>query len=119
MLEHQRGDSARTGGHGAAEAERLNRLLGNLLDMSRLDAGAVRVRMDPCDVQDVIGAALEQLGGTLRNRSIEVTVPPDLPFVRMDFVLIVQVLVNLLENALKYSRTRLTSRLKRTWCRKP
>jgi two-component system sensor histidine kinase KdpD len=87
-----------------AEAERLNRLLGNLLDMSRLDAGAVRVRMDPCDVQDVIGAALEQLGGTLRNRLIEVRVPPDLPFVRMDFVLIAQVLVNLLDNALKYSR---------------
>jgi two-component system, OmpR family, sensor histidine kinase KdpD len=87
-----------------AEAERLNRLLGNLLDMSRLDAGAVRVRMDPCDVQDVIGAALEQLGGTLRNRLIEVKVPPDLPFIRMDFVLIAQVLVNLLDNALKYSR---------------
>jgi two-component system, OmpR family, sensor histidine kinase KdpD len=87
-----------------AEAERLNRLLGNLLDMSRLDAGAVRVRMDPCDVQDVIGAALEQLGGTLANRFIEVDVPPDMPFVRMDFVLIAQVLVNLLDNALKYSR---------------
>ncbi len=87
-----------------AEAERLNRLLGNLLDMSRLDAGAVRVRMDLSDVQDVIGAALEQLGGTLRSRSIEVRVPPDLPFIRMDFVLIVQVLVNLLDNAQKYSR---------------
>jgi len=87
-----------------AEAERLNRLLGNLLDMSRLDAGAVRVRMDLCDVQDVIGAALEQLGGTLHNRLIDVSVPPDLPFVRMDFVLVVQVLVNLLDNALKYSR---------------
>lgn len=87
-----------------AEAERLNRLVGNLLDMSRLDAGAVRVRMDPCDVQDVIGAALEQLGGTLSSRLIDVSVPPDLPFIRMDFVLIAQVLVNLLENALKYSR---------------
>ncbi len=86
-----------------AEAERLNRLVGNLLDMSRLDAGAVHVRMDPCDVQDVIGAALEQLGGTLRNRAIELSVPADLPFVRMDFVLIVQVLVNLLDNAQKYS----------------
>ena len=86
------------------EAGRLNRLLGNLLDMSRLDAGAVPVRMDLCDVQDLIGAALEQLGGAIRNRSIEVRAPADLPFVRMDFVLVVQVLVNLLDNAVKYSR---------------
>jgi two-component system sensor histidine kinase KdpD len=95
---HELVDTAR------AEAERLNRLLGNLLDMSRLDAGRVRVRMDPCDVQDVIGAALEQLGGILGSRFIEVDVPSDMPFVRMDFVLIAQVLVNLLDNALKYSR---------------
>ena len=85
------------------EAERLNRLLGNLLDLSRLEAGALHVRKDPCDVQDVIGAALDQLGSSLRNRIIDVTIAPDLPFVPMDFVLIVQVLVNLLDNALKYS----------------
>ncbi len=87
-----------------AEAQRLNRLVGNLLDISRLDAGAVRVRNDPCDVQDVIGAALEQLAGTVHDRSIHVGIPPDLPFIRMDFVLIVQVLVNLVDNAQKYSR---------------
>jgi two-component system, OmpR family, sensor histidine kinase KdpD len=85
------------------EAERLNRLLGNLLDMSRLEAGALPVRMDLCDVQDLIGAALEQLSGTVRSRLIEVHTPTDLPFVRMDFVLIAQVLVNLLDNAVKYS----------------
>ena len=54
-----RGELVDTARH---EAERLNRLLGNLLDLSRLESGAVRVRADPCDVQDVIGAALEQLG---------------------------------------------------------
>ena len=86
-----------------AEAERLNHLLTNLLDMSRLDAGVLPMRLDPCDVEDVVGAALEQLGGTTRQRSIEVDTARDLPFVHMDFVLIVQVLVNLLENALKYS----------------
>jgi two-component system sensor histidine kinase KdpD len=85
------------------EADRLNRLLGNLLDLSRLESGAVRVRADPCDVQDVIGAALEQLGSAARNRSIEVTIDPSLPPVHMDFVLIVQVIVNVLDNALKYS----------------
>jgi two-component system, OmpR family, sensor histidine kinase KdpD len=86
-----------------AEAERLNHLLTNLLDMSRLEAGVLPIRLDPCDVEDVIGAALEQLGGITRQRSIQVDTARDLPFVQMDFVLIVQVLVNLLDNALKYS----------------
>lgn len=85
------------------EAERLNRLLGNLLDLSRLEAKALRIRKDPCDVQDVIGAALEQLGTQVENRSIEVILAKDLCFVPMDFVLIVQVLVNILDNAVKYS----------------
>jgi two-component system sensor histidine kinase KdpD len=85
------------------EAERLNRLLGNLLDLSRLEAGALRIRKDPCDVQDVIGAALEQLGRAIQSRNVQVNIAPEQAFVPMDFVLIVQVLVNLLDNALKYS----------------
>jgi two-component system sensor histidine kinase KdpD len=85
------------------EADRLNRLLGNLLDLSRLEAGALRIRKDPCDVQDVIGAALEQLGHGIEHRQIQVLIAPEPVFVPMDFVLIVQVLVNLLDNALKYS----------------
>jgi two-component system sensor histidine kinase KdpD len=85
------------------EAHRLNRVLGNLLDLSRLEAGALHVRNDPCDVQDVIGAALEQLGSAIEQRGVEVQIAPDISFVPMDFVLIVQVLVNLLDNALKYS----------------
>jgi two-component system sensor histidine kinase KdpD len=85
------------------EAQRLNRLLGNLLDLSRLEAGVLQIRKDPCDVQDIIGAALEQLGSAVENRRVDVIIPPDLPFVPMDFVLVVQVLVNLLDNALKYS----------------
>lgn len=85
------------------EAERLNRLLGNLLDFSRVQAGVLKIRKDPCDVQDLIGAALEQLGPPAESRYVEVKIAPDLPFVPMDFVLIVQVLVNLLDNAIKYS----------------
>jgi two-component system sensor histidine kinase KdpD len=85
------------------EAERLNRLVGNLLDMTRLEAGAFRVAHELCDVQDVIGAALEQLGDRLGDRRIETDVPADLPLAPMDFVLITRVLVNLLDNALKYS----------------
>jgi two-component system sensor histidine kinase KdpD len=85
------------------EARRLNGLVQNLLDMTRLEGGAVCVKREPCHVQDVIGAALAQLGEPARRRQVDVTLPPDPPLVTMDFVLIVQVLVNLLDNAFKYS----------------
>ena len=85
------------------EAERLNRLVGNLLDMTRLEAGGLRVVREPTDLQDLIGAALEQLGKRLNQRQISVTIPDGLPLVPLDFVLLVQVLVNLVDNALKYS----------------
>jgi two-component system, OmpR family, sensor histidine kinase KdpD len=85
------------------EAIRLNRLVQNLLDMSRLEGGAIHVKTEYCDVHDVIGAALEQLAEPARKRQVSITIAPDLPLVLMDEVLIVQVLVNLVDNALKYS----------------
>jgi two-component system sensor histidine kinase KdpD len=85
------------------EADRLNRLVGNLLNMTRLEAGAMRISYQPCDVQDVIGAALEHLGDRLGVRPVEIDIPDDLPLIPMDFALIAQTLVNLLDNALKYS----------------
>ena len=85
------------------EAERLNRLVGNLLDMTRIEAGAVHIARELEDVQDAIGSALEQLKPRVEGRQIRIDVPLDLPFVPMDFVLIVQVLVNVIDNALKYS----------------
>ena len=85
------------------EAERLNRLVGNLLDMTRLEAGAMKLRLEPGDLQDVIGSALTQLETRLGTRQVVVDVGEDLPPVPMDFALISQVLVNLLDNALKYS----------------
>jgi two-component system sensor histidine kinase KdpD len=87
----------------AGEAERLNLLVGNLLDMSRVEAGTMKVKLAPCDVQDVIGAALERAARRLGERAVETHIPEHLPAVKMDFVLMVQVLVNLLENAHKYS----------------
>jgi two-component system sensor histidine kinase KdpD len=85
------------------EADRLNRLVGNLLNMTRLEAGAMRLTVEPADVQDVIGSALEQVNDRLGDRVMAINTSSDLPLVPMDFVLMVQVLVNLLDNALKYS----------------
>lgn len=85
------------------EAERLNRLVGNLLDMTRLEAGVIKVVRTPSDVQDLVGAALEQLGNRLDNRPFVVNISEELPLVALDFSLVVQVLVNLLDNALKYA----------------
>jgi two-component system sensor histidine kinase KdpD len=85
------------------ESERLNRVVGNLLDMTRLEAGGIGVKLEPADMQDVLGTAFEHLGGATRGREIRVQIEPNLPLVDMDSVLIAQVLVNLLDNALKYS----------------
>ena len=85
------------------EAVRLNRLVGNLLDMSRLEAGSIRISLQPCDVQDIVGAALNALGTRLEGHSLTIDVPQDIPLVPMDYVLVNQVLINLLDNAAKYS----------------
>jgi two-component system, OmpR family, sensor histidine kinase KdpD len=85
------------------EAERLNRLVGNLLSMTRIESGAIKLHMEPGDIQDVIGTALDQLGKRIENRKVVVNVPDDFPLIPMDFSLMVQVLVNVLDNAVKYS----------------
>ena len=85
------------------EADRLNRLVGNLLDMTRLEAGALKVKRDPADVQDIIGTAIGQMDDRLAGRKVHVSAPDSLPLVILDFVLIVHVLTNLIDNALKYS----------------
>ncbi len=84
-------------------AQRLNGLVGDLLDMTRLRGGALRLRREPADIEDLIGAALTQLGGSMDGRAVEVDIAPDLPLVSLDFVLMTRVLANLLENAVKYS----------------
>jgi two-component system sensor histidine kinase KdpD len=85
------------------EADRLNQLVGNLLDMTRLESGAMHLKPDAADLQDLIGASLEEEGSRLGNRKVIVNVPDDLPSVKLDFVLIERVLVNVINNALKYS----------------
>ena len=85
------------------EAERLNHLITNLLDVSRIEAGAINISRQPSDVQDLVGAALEQLGSRVSARPVNMEIPADLPYISVDFGLIVQTLVNVLDNALKYS----------------
>jgi two-component system sensor histidine kinase KdpD len=71
--------------------------------MTRIESGAIKLHREPGDIQDVIGTALEQLGRRVAEHEIRITVPEDFPLILMDFTLIVQVVVNLLENAVKYS----------------
>ena len=85
------------------EAARLNRFVGNLLDMTRLEAGGVKLKLEPCDLQDLIGCALAHLESRLAGRPVQVDLPDDLPLVKLDMVLMNQVLVNLLENSAKFS----------------
>lgn len=86
-------------------ADRLNRLVSNLLDLSRLEAGAAVPAMDWYLISDVIATVLDQLdlAGITRAYTVIVDVPEDLPLVPMDYGQIEQVLTNLIENATKYS----------------
>ncbi len=86
-----------------SEADRLNRLVGNLLNMTRIESGTIKLHLEPGDVQDLVGTALEQLGPRTNKNLVKVEIPSNFPLVPMDFALMVQVVVNLLENAVKYS----------------
>ncbi|HEY4310331.1 MAG TPA: sensor histidine kinase KdpD [Pirellulales bacterium] len=83
------------------EAERLNRLVVNLLDMTRLDAGALQVRKEWQVVEEVVGVVLNRLARRLQNYKVVTHLAADLPLVPFDPLLIQQVLTNLLENAMK------------------
>ncbi len=79
--------------------ERLNRLVGNLLDMTRLESGRVELRLDWCDVGDILRAALLRVEKELAGRPVELRLPPTLQLVKLDFRLMEQALTNLLHNA--------------------
>lgn len=80
-------------------AGRLNRLVGNLLNIARLEAGYVKARMDWCDVSDLFQVTLKEIEKDMTQHNVTVGIPPGLPLARMDFVLMQQVLTNLLLNA--------------------
>ena len=80
------------------EAERLNRFISDLLDMTKLEAGAVAPRTELVDVSDVVGSALHRAGEVLKHHTLQTTLSADLPMVKLDPVLFEQVLFNLFDN---------------------
>jgi two-component system sensor histidine kinase KdpD len=85
------------------QAERMERLINNLLDMTRLEAGGLVLKREWQPLQEVVGSALRHLDRRLRGRSITTAFAPELPLVRIDAVAIEQVLVNVLDNAVEYT----------------
>jgi two-component system sensor histidine kinase KdpD len=85
------------------EASRLNRLVRNLLDMTSLEAGALRARTEWQPLEEVVGVALSRLNEQLQRRPVRIEIAPDASLVPFDAVLIEQVLVNLIENACRYT----------------
>jgi len=85
------------------EADRLERLVRNLLDMTRLESGALVVTRQWVPLEEIVGSALTRLESQLGGRPVRTDLPADLPLVSADAVLLEQVFVNLLENAAKYT----------------
>jgi two-component system sensor histidine kinase KdpD len=85
------------------EAEHLNRLVRNLLDMTRLASGPIRPKKEWHPLDEIVGVALHRLESRLGGRTVNVKLPADLPPILLDDVLIEQVFINLLENAIKYT----------------
>jgi hypothetical protein len=96
------------------EAERLNRFIGNLLDMARLESGPLKPQTGPADLSDIIGATLQRADKILQNHSVAIDLESGLPLLDLDMVLMEQVLFNLFDNATKYapqgSRITITAR---------
>jgi two-component system sensor histidine kinase KdpD len=87
----------------AASARRMSALANNLLDMARLESGAVRLNLQWQPLEEVVGTALAATADLLARRPVQVALADDLPLVRLDAVLMERVLVNLLENVAKYT----------------
>jgi two-component system sensor histidine kinase KdpD len=93
------------------ESERLNRFIANLLDMTKLESGAIIPNAALHDLSDIVGSALRRANKILTQHSVELQLPPDLPMLKLDAVLFEQSLFNLLDNAAKYSPPDTTVRI--------
>ncbi|MHB8621261.1 MAG: sensor histidine kinase, partial [Chloroflexota bacterium] len=85
------------------ETDRLSRLVSNLLDMSRLEAGALHLRLELTSIADVVADVLDRMEPVLGDRPVTLRIPEGIPPTPLDFVLISQVITNLLDNAIRYS----------------
>jgi two-component system, OmpR family, sensor histidine kinase KdpD len=93
------------------ESERLNRFIANLLDMTKLESGAVKPNVALHDLGEIVGSALRRAGRILSHHQVELELAPDLPMLELDAVLFEQVLFNLLDNAAKYAPPETTIRI--------
>ncbi len=93
------------------ESERLNRFIANLLDMTKLESGAVVPTASPYDLGEIVGSALRRAAKILQNHHVELSLASGLPMLNLDAVLFEQVLFNLLDNAAKYSSEGTTIRI--------
>jgi two-component system sensor histidine kinase KdpD len=93
------------------ESERLNRFIANLLDMTKLESGAVTPNVALHDIGEIIGSALRRAGRILSRHKIALELAPDLPMLELDAVLFEQALFNLLDNAAKYAPPETTIRI--------
>ena len=85
------------------EAERLNRFVQNLLDMTKLGSGALRPNVDWADLHDIVGRAAQRAERLLQGRKIDIDIDPKLPLLQLDSVLMEQVFFNLIDNATKFA----------------
>jgi two-component system, OmpR family, sensor histidine kinase KdpD len=93
------------------ESERLNRFIANLLDMTKLETGAVLPNASPHDLGEIVGSALSRAARILDRYTVELELAADLPMLELDAVLFEQVVFNLLDNAAKYAEPGTTIRI--------
>jgi two-component system sensor histidine kinase KdpD len=93
-------------------SKRLNRLIENLLNMSRLESGRITPKLDWCDIHDLINKVTENLRDELKPFHLHVVIPDDMPLVKIDFGLMEQVLYNLIYNAIQYASVSINLRVK-------
>jgi len=93
-------------------SERLNRLIENLLNMSRLESGRITPRLDWYDIHDLIDKVTKSLSDELKPFRLHIVIPDDMPFVKIDFGLMEQVLYNLIYNSTQYATASVNLRVK-------
>src|SRR5206468_1469220 len=86
-----------------SEAQRMDRLINNLLDMTRLESGGLAVMKEWQPLEEVVGSVLHHMERRLNGRGVRISIPTDLPLVRIDGIAVEQVLANLIDNAIEYT----------------